>query len=156
MKESKWADALRFAQTAVELDPSCKRYVEFIPLLEEKLALAKDEEEEDDDDTVEEGEDDSEEEETDDEEEEEEEDDEEVEEVGGDEEVDDEAEVADQDHPGFVSQAAHPDQISMQTPTRMSKQQRSQLRASLQAGIQSLKEQEVMDKFTSLDPLLGA
>ena len=130
----------------MELDPGCKRYVEFIPLLEEKLALANDEEE---DDTAEEGEDNDEEEDTEDEEEEE--DDEE-------EEKDDEEELADQDAEIELkpSQAAHPDLIQEENPSRLNKQQRSQLHATLESGIKNLKEKEFVEKLTALDPLLGA
>lgn len=168
MKDSKWSDALRFARTggrhathlmkilnlilftAVELEPGCKKYVEFIPLLEEKLALAQDEDEEDD--TAENGEDNDDEDEDDDDSDEEDEEDEEE-----DEEEDDEEGVADQNPEIESSQApAFPDQITMENPSRITKQQRRELRASLQAGIQSLKEKEVMEKMTSLDPLLGA
>mmetsp|Transcript_12094 Transcript_12094/g.35608 ORF Transcript_12094/g.35608 Transcript_12094/m.35608 type:complete len:183 (-) Transcript_12094:476-1024(-) len=153
IKENKFQDALRFARTVIELDPTTTKYDEFIPLLEEKVA--------DDEETAGSMGSDDEEAEANAEandagESEDGEEDEEEEEEGNEDEEDDDEEGEEEDEAGPPA-PPQADSITLNGDNmNISKAERIKMREGLAASIQELKEKEIMEKLAANDPLLGA
>ncbi|GAX80148.1 hypothetical protein CEUSTIGMA_g7586.t1 [Chlamydomonas eustigma] len=154
MKENKFPQALRFARNALQIQAS-PRFQQFIPLLEEKVAMdeLEDDEDEQEDDVQpeedgDEDEDDGEEEDSNEEEEEEE------EEQGS---TDNEEEDATVRYSAQESTQDAVDEISLDVQSmNLNKSDTSALRKSLQSSIQGLKEKDLMSKIACDDPLLSA